>query len=39
MHQAIQLARKGAKRGEIVLLSPACSSFDMFDDYEPEKGI
>ena len=34
MHEAIQLARKGAKRGEIVLLSPACSSFDMFDDYE-----
>lgn len=34
MHEAIQLAKKGAKRGEIVLLSPACSSFDMFDDYE-----
>lgn len=34
MHEAIQLARKGAKRGEIVLLSPACSSFDMFEDYE-----
>lgn len=34
MRDAIRIAKKGAKRGEIVLLSPACSSFDMFDDYE-----
>lgn len=34
MRDAVRLAHKVAKRGEIVLLSPACSSFDMFDDYE-----
>ena len=34
MWDAVKVAKKVAKRGEIVLLSPACSSFDMFDDYE-----
>ncbi|HKJ45833.1 MAG TPA: UDP-N-acetylmuramoyl-L-alanine--D-glutamate ligase [Balneolales bacterium] len=34
MEQAVRLGRKWAKSGEIVLLSPACSSFDMFDNYE-----
>lgn len=34
MKEAVKLARKQAKRGEIVLLSPACSSFDMFENYE-----
>lgn len=34
MMKAVRAAHKVAKRGEIVLLSPACSSFDMFDDYE-----
>lgn len=34
MHDAVRAAKKVAKRGEIVLLSPACSSFDMFEDYE-----
>ena len=34
MREAIRVSKKGAKRGEVVLLSPACSSFDMFDDYE-----
>lgn len=34
MMQAVRAAKKVAKRGEVVLLSPACSSFDMFDDYE-----
>lgn len=34
MEQAVRLARKWAKKDEIVLLSPACSSFDMFDNYE-----
>lgn len=33
MKEAVKLARKSAKRGEVVLMSPACSSFDMFDDY------
>ena len=34
MRDAVRQAKKVAKRGEVVLLSPACSSFDMFDDYE-----
>ena len=34
MRDAVRVAKKVAKRGEVVLLSPACSSFDMFDDYE-----
>jgi UDP-N-acetylmuramoylalanine--D-glutamate ligase len=34
MKEAVKLSRKHAKRGEIVLLSPACASFDMFNNYE-----
>src|SRR5690554_2183762 len=34
MWAAVKAANKVAKRGEIVLLSPACASFDMYDDYE-----
>lgn len=34
MKEAVKLSRKMAKRGELVLLSPACSSFDMFENYE-----
>jgi UDP-N-acetylmuramoylalanine--D-glutamate ligase len=34
MKEAVKLARKKAKRGEVVLLSPACASFDMFENYE-----
>lgn len=34
MGGAIRSAQKVAKKGEVVLLSPACSSFDMFDSYE-----
>jgi UDP-N-acetylmuramoylalanine--D-glutamate ligase len=37
MEEAVSLARQKAKRGEVVLLSPACSSFDMFRDYK-ERG-
>ena len=34
MEEAIQFARLMAEPGDTVLLSPACSSFDMFDNYE-----
>ena len=37
MEEAVILARQKAKGGEVVLLSPACSSFDMFKDYK-ERG-
>ncbi len=37
MEEAVTLAYQSAKKGEVVLLSPACSSFDMFEDYE-ERG-
>lgn len=34
MDEAVREAAGLAHSGDIVLLSPACSSFDMFDDYE-----
>jgi UDP-N-acetylmuramoylalanine--D-glutamate ligase len=34
MHEAVREAKKNAKKGEVVLLSPACSSFDMYENYE-----
>jgi UDP-N-acetylmuramoylalanine--D-glutamate ligase len=34
LKQAVELAYTQAKAGDIILLSPACSSFDMFQDYE-----
>lgn len=34
MTDAVRQARKAARRGEVVLLSPACASFDMFENYE-----
>ncbi|OGP76470.1 MAG: UDP-N-acetylmuramoylalanine--D-glutamate ligase [Deltaproteobacteria bacterium RBG_16_49_23] len=37
MEEAVLLAHRMAKTGEVVLLSPACSSFDMFRDYK-ERG-
>lgn len=37
LEEAVLLAYQTAKRGEVVLLSPACSSFDMFKDYK-ERG-
>jgi UDP-N-acetylmuramoylalanine--D-glutamate ligase len=34
MEQAIQIAYRMAERGDTVLLSPACASFDLFENYE-----
>lgn len=34
LEEAVALAYKGAKIGDAVLLSPMCSSFDMFRDYK-----
>jgi len=34
MHHAVDLARRQAHAGDAVVLSPACASFDMFDNYE-----
>ena len=38
MHEAVLLANKAANDGDIVLLSPACSSFDMYNNME-ERGM
>jgi len=34
MEEAVDAARKSARPGDAVLLSPMCSSFDMFRDYK-----
>jgi UDP-N-acetylmuramoylalanine--D-glutamate ligase len=33
MEEAVHIAAAAARRGDCVLLSPACASFDMFADY------
>jgi UDP-N-acetylmuramoylalanine--D-glutamate ligase len=32
--QAVELAYENARPGDVVLLAPGCTSFDMFDDFE-----
>ena len=34
MDEALELAMASAESGDVVLLSPACASFDMFENYE-----
>jgi UDP-N-acetylmuramoylalanine--D-glutamate ligase len=34
LERALDAAARAARSGEVVLLSPACTSFDQFDDYE-----
>ena len=34
LREAVEVAAAGAAAGEVVLLSPACASFDMFADYQ-----
>ncbi len=37
MSEAVKIAQKMAEKGDTVLLSPACASFDLFENYE-ERG-
>jgi UDP-N-acetylmuramoylalanine--D-glutamate ligase len=37
LDEAVGRAARAARSGEVVLLSPACTSYDMFSDYE-ERG-
>ena len=34
MTEAVQIAKRLAEKGDTVLLSPACASFDLFENYE-----
>jgi UDP-N-acetylmuramoylalanine--D-glutamate ligase len=37
MPEAIKIAKQNSKRGDVVLLSPACASFGLFKNYK-ERG-
>lgn len=34
VHELVRIALREAKKGDVVLLSPACASFDLFKNYE-----
>ena len=34
MNDAVRMAQRLSEKGDTVLLSPACASFDLFENYE-----
>jgi UDP-N-acetylmuramoylalanine--D-glutamate ligase len=34
LERAVEIAAQAARRGDVVLLAPACASFDQFENYE-----
>jgi UDP-N-acetylmuramoylalanine--D-glutamate ligase len=34
MNDAVKMSQRLAEKGDTVLLSPACASFDLFENYE-----
>ena len=34
MNDAVRMAQRLTEKGDTVLLSPACASFDLFENYE-----
>jgi UDP-N-acetylmuramoylalanine--D-glutamate ligase len=34
MNDAVRMAQRMTEKGDTVLLSPACASFDLFQNYE-----